>query len=938
MTALLEERVAAVEARLARLGALAGAGDSLSRSSSSSSGALAVLSGEGPPGEALGAKGQFYVETGGEDEPLALFGPKHEALTYAAAPTTAGGAPPAGYQGTGAAEHHVILGGTVITNSEAWGKVGVPPLSESSNQSLNLYLRAAANGSHQWTSGYQIKIGGTFVAVYKPSGRIAEKTLHAIETGDTIWARMIGHILTVYRKPAASEKWETLLSIYDTEYATGETGAGTWEASETFAEYGAGAPEIASRPTWGGIFAGLGSNRHEVIIAPPTGTAASDTANVKAALNETVIWQKAHYQFAAGKYLINETLTLSSYSQFEGAGQELTTLELAAGSNVPLIQSEGFAGLVGSKKGGGIYGWAVKNMTLDGNGAEQNLKTGAEAASGEKQCWPLRVYGYFGVIENVTINHGGPGALYSEWSQAEGWPPGETENEQGDRVETRLRNCHFNNYYGPEKATAEESFESVAPTYGIYWNGPHDSMWESVFVSSYRSQHENNNYNRVFGVYIGTGALNLMTVNLHIFGRHSHTLYHAKEAKGEHANLYPEAGSIACVVVSSGTTISGCFIIGLGGQEFKGTLKGINKKEAGIQLGDTAEAGVGNVPCGSAQLNGIYVENFAHGSFTEGEYEGKGIRFTNDSGANTVNLVFAGTAAHLYAGTYSNTDTLGIVPSSEPANGLFQHGGSCQIFTNTGEEEVWTRPAGATVCTVVCIAGGGGGASGSTAAAKAASKGGGGGGGGGFSSNTFALGSVVNFKVKVGKGGAGGLARAGNSEAGESGKGGGASNVSAAAYCNAGEGINGTAAAGGAGGAGMTQAGGAGGTPSAEGAGGSATTLGMVGAGGAGGSISTAEAAGKGGNGSNGSANMANAGAGGTGEAGKPGSKAANAKVAVGGGGGGGGGANAAGNAYAGGEGGLYGAGGGGGGAALNGHESGAGGAGAQGVVIVSTA
>lgn len=100
--------------------------------------------------------------------------------------------------------------------------------------------------------------------------------------------------------------------------------------------------------------------------AAPTGVAATDTATVNAA-------KAAGLRLQAGTYVVNP-LTISTGDLLIGSGRGNTVLQLAAGTNAPMVKSAGFDGLTmtgSNTSGAGTF--SIRELSLDGNAAGQTI-------------------------------------------------------------------------------------------------------------------------------------------------------------------------------------------------------------------------------------------------------------------------------------------------------------------------------------------------------------------------------------------------------------------------------------------------------------------------------------------------------------------------------------------------------------------------------------
>jgi hypothetical protein len=145
----------------------------------------------------------------------------------------------------------------------------------------------------------------------------------------------------------------------------------------------------------------------------------------------------------AGVYL-TRGLVLRSRVHLRGAGGDATTIRLQAGANGAILESAGFSKLTGTGDAGGITGFSVRDLTLDGN-KDQNPAGG----------YGLRLYGYQYELSEVIIFNCRQDGLYSEWSAASGLP--------------------FPSHQMEARVTAVRSHNNDGD--GFNFKGPHDSMF-----------------------------------------------------------------------------------------------------------------------------------------------------------------------------------------------------------------------------------------------------------------------------------------------------------------------------------------------------------------------------------------------------------------------------------------------------------------------------
>ncbi|GAA2689950.1 glycoside hydrolase family 55 protein [Actinoplanes palleronii] len=145
----------------------------------------------------------------------------------------------------------------------------------------------------------------------------------------------------------------------------------------------------------------------------------------------------------AGVYLTRR-LVLGSNVHLRGAGGDTTVLRLHPGANSAILESDGFARLSGTGDAGGILGFSIRDLTLDGN-KDENPDGG----------FGLRIYGCQYELSELIVFNCRQDGVYSEWSGTAGLPG------LSHQMEARL--------------TAVRSHHNGGS--GFNFNGPHDSMF-----------------------------------------------------------------------------------------------------------------------------------------------------------------------------------------------------------------------------------------------------------------------------------------------------------------------------------------------------------------------------------------------------------------------------------------------------------------------------
>lgn len=185
------------------------------------------------------------------------------------------------------------------------------------------------------------------------------------------------------------------------------------------------------------------------VVAAAAGIAATDTAAIQAAIDTLAAANGGTVQLLPGTYVVNG-LTMRSKVTLTGAGEEATIVKLANGANTDVIKGDQFDALTMSGNNtGGITKWKLRNLTVDGNKANN--------ASG----YGVRVYGFDFKIEGVVIRNAAQDGLYTEWGRL-GLPGADGEME-ANYERLLIHHCGGNGWLN---------------------RGPHDSHFNSLKIQN----------------------------------------------------------------------------------------------------------------------------------------------------------------------------------------------------------------------------------------------------------------------------------------------------------------------------------------------------------------------------------------------------------------------------------------------------------------------
>lgn len=269
-------------------------------------------------------------------------------------------------------------------------------------------------------------------------------------------------------------------------YTPGDAGAGLFRIGTTTTANGGTIINDSSGRSW---YRDTNSGPYSVAWfgAFPDGATNYTTKIAAADAAARAAGQSLHFPGSAtGAAYMVDALNISTHSQWFGDGQGVTIIQGIAGSTANVVQTTGFASLVGTNTAAGPYQWSIKMMTIDGNKAH---RTGGDA---------LALYSYSFTIEDVDVQNGATNCVYSEWATAPGVPV----PAGGNSMESHWsRNKIFS-----------------AAQAGLLFNGPHDSIFidTHVFINGTVGA----NFGQAAAYTAGGSAL----TNFHSYGNGSYGL------------------------------------------------------------------------------------------------------------------------------------------------------------------------------------------------------------------------------------------------------------------------------------------------------------------------------------------------------------------------------------------------------------------------------
>ncbi len=333
-----------------------------------------------------------------------------------------------------------------------------------------------------------------------------------------------------------------------------------------------------------------------------------------------------------------------------GSGIDTTTIKLKNGSNSDLfsgqVSSINIGGSFGVGPIGNLFNFSIRDMTLDGNKANQS--------SGPS--YPLRFYAYGYILQNLVVKNGYSGGMLVDWNAGSDSPG-------NDSMEAQFINLKVHDSGG----------------IGVQMGGPHDSQILNL-VSFLHASH---------CLHVGPN-MNGQFTSCHFWGPALGVRALAVLCEGTSTTLF-----VNCEAESSDTVQVA--IVGFGGSWIGGHIfafAGVSTT-TGIQIGQQA----GNTPY-PGQIYHAFglttaqaIQNLVVNTWISScEGPNGAIWFANDGGNNSIQAVINQVHGKYITGSVAPTTAIrticnGLTPDGTPATGSYNlfSGRSNNLFriTNT---------------------------------------------------------------------------------------------------------------------------------------------------------------------------------------------------------------------------------------------------------------
>lgn len=344
--------------------------------------------------------------------------------------------------------------------------------------------------------------------------------------------------------------------------------------------------------------------------------------------------------FPAGTF-ISQTLTLYSNVNIQGSGESSTVLKLKNNTNASLIKGYQFDSLTGTNGLGGISSWSIRDMTLDGNKANNSSGYG------------VQVYGYNFKLERVTVRSASQDGIYSEWSTDSNCPPDGNNLTAEQCMEAGL--SHVNVHHSDGN--------------GITWAGPHDSIMDAVITW----------YNANTGIDFREGGGGTQLSNSHSWGFSQDYAYKTAGTVFIN-NTQAEGASIAQFQINGWQT-----------QITGGAVYNCNGGASGITIGNatTSPSRLSIDTTVRDNCNVNFVNDGGYSQINVLGYGGSSTAIASGTPATTSNLQFNAVNGQT-GGLYSFNNNLGVGTTSPAARLHSYSGDNDLVFLGTSADTTAT--------------------------------------------------------------------------------------------------------------------------------------------------------------------------------------------------------------------------------------------------------
>lgn len=370
-----------------------------------------------------------------------------------------------------------------------------------------------------------------------------------------------------------------------------------------------------------------------------------DTAAIQAALDAAYAAGGGVVLFPPGVYRVSG-ISVGSYVTILGSGVGASIIKLLDNTTAPVLTTRHFSALTNTNPNDSVAGTDVgavkfhlRDITFDGNKA------------GGGVGWVAQLFGVGYTVDHVEFFNGKLGGVYSEWRSTTG----------GRDMETFWSNFKIKEYSMGTATVGTDA--SGGGSYGLFWNGPHDTFFVNGVVATLDSLIRPGSAPACIGIYCaGTGvtiggqtggAAGELFVNVHVWGRN-------------HYGFFPDTDAIYCANCVSEGAFTANVVMTIASVWIGGTVYGNNgangTNEVGFQIGttnaqptNTYGIGAAGHNCSRSYIDGVFMQNF--------NINGKCFDFNNSSGENIAKAVAnLGTSTSFFKGTiFPTSDHLELI-------------------------------------------------------------------------------------------------------------------------------------------------------------------------------------------------------------------------------------------------------------------------------------